>query len=272
MNPQGKLVNGKVVGGIEWTKTVLPDGTERRGYTWNPIAGCHHGCRWTMPNGQVAECYAETTAERIAGSMYPHGFEHHYWHPDRLDEPLRVSIPSRIFMDSMSDMLGHWVPTEQIEQVMETCRKANWHTFQMLTKNPRRYKDFIGKFPKNVWRGASTPPDFMNGKALTQNMKTKMLLQTLKALNESTYFDEVTFLSAEPLSWDIVPVLERYYGAIDWVIIGAASSGRDYFPPDEENVKRLIEFCDQQQIKVFFKGNMKSLPWAQNNWREEFPA
>ena len=36
MNKQGKLVNGKVVGGIEWVKTVLPDGTERQGYTWNP--------------------------------------------------------------------------------------------------------------------------------------------------------------------------------------------------------------------------------------------
>src|SRR5687768_11051635 len=102
MNKQGQIVNGKVVGGIEWTKTILPDGTERQGYTWNPVAGCKHACRWTMPDGSVAVCYAETVAEKVAGSAYPHGFSHHYWHPKRLNEPLGLKEPAKIFMDSMS--------------------------------------------------------------------------------------------------------------------------------------------------------------------------
>jgi protein gp37 len=41
--------------GIEWTQ-----------YTWNPIAGCLHGCAWTMPDGAVANCYAEDVADRLA--------------------------------------------------------------------------------------------------------------------------------------------------------------------------------------------------------------
>jgi len=39
MNRQGKLVNGKVVGWIDWLKYILPDGTERCGYTWNSFGG-----------------------------------------------------------------------------------------------------------------------------------------------------------------------------------------------------------------------------------------
>lgn len=56
MNKQGKLIkeNGltKVVGGVEWTKRVLPDGNERQGYTWNCVGGCLHKCIGQCPTGR----------------------------------------------------------------------------------------------------------------------------------------------------------------------------------------------------------------------------
>ena len=94
MNKQYSIVDGQRVNSkIEWTD-----------YTWNPISGCQHGCRWHMPDGSTAICYAESVANSIAESAYPQGFEHHYWKPNLLTEPLSVKEPSRIFVGSMADV------------------------------------------------------------------------------------------------------------------------------------------------------------------------
>lgn len=146
MNKQEKTKNGKISGrGIQWTD-----------YTWNANAGCHHRCRWTMPDGSVAVCYAEEIANKFTRA-YPQGFENHYWHPRRLEEPLKLAEPAKIFLDSMSDLMGHWVPEDQIHAVIKITRQAYWHTFQLLTKNSPRLLQF--DFPDNVWVGASSPPD-----------------------------------------------------------------------------------------------------------------
>ncbi len=163
MNKQAK---SDVKRGIEWTN-----------YTWNPVGGCLHECRWEMPDGTIAECYAETVAERVAQSAYPHGFEYHYWRPEQLAKPLSVTKPSRIFLDSMSDLMGHWIPDEQVEAVLDICRQAHWHSFQLLTKNAPRLLNF--KFPPNVWIGMSAPPTFMFGKRLSLAQQARMLNRML---------------------------------------------------------------------------------------------
>src|SRR5579859_3529792 len=189
MNKQDR---GKGRRGIEWTD-----------YTWNPIGGCKHQCRWKMPDGTIAECYAETVAERVAQASYPQGFEHHYWRPEVLEEPLKIKAPARIFLDSMSDLMGHWVPRAQIEAVLDICRRANWHEFQLLTKNPRRLKDF--SFPDNVWIGVSAPPTSMMGKPLTFNQQKLMVEIMLDVLHQINV--PIKWMSIEPLSFDIAPLL-----------------------------------------------------------------
>lgn len=262
MNKQGKLIDGKVAGGIEWTKTVLPDGTERQGYTWNPVGGCLHECQWKMPDGSIATCYAKEVALGVAGRMYPDGFEAHYWNPDRLFEPQRVQQPARIFIDSMADLMGHWVPKEQIEQVLDVCRKCSWHTFQLLTKNPKRLLEF-DPFPPNVWPGFSTPPDFMWGRRLSgiqQVAKLQTDLQAMRMVKAA-----VKWCSVEPLSWDVSEYFEGC--GLDWVVIGAASNGPKKYQPKPDHIENLLDCLDEQNIPVFFKGN---LIW--DPWREEFPA
>ena len=263
MNQQGRFVNDKVAAGIEWTKMVLPDGTERRGYTWNPVAGCLHDCHWTMPDGTVARCYAKTVAEGVASAAYPQGFEAHYWHPQRLREPLRVSQPSRIFLDSMSDLMGSWVPDEQVEAVLAVCREAHWHTFQLLTKNAPRLLKF--DFPKNVWVGASMPPDRFRGRPLTEWQQMRMLGRALAVLRQVDV--PVRWVSFEPLSWNVSGVVSLHAGAIQWAVIGAASNGRVLFQPDPQHVQWLLEVLDRDGVPVFFKGNLEWEPW-----REEFPG
>lgn len=265
MNKQGKTINGRVIGGIEWTKTILPDGTETRGVTWNPIGGCFHNCKWTMPDGQIAGCYAKTVAEGVASAAYPEGFEHHYWHPERLRDPMGKQ-PIRIFWDSMSDLFGYWVPDEQIQAVLDIAREASWHTFQSLTKNPGRMLKF--ELPKNVWAGVSPPPDFMWGKKLNSWQKYKLFhkaLETLITLAERG--QPVTWMSFEPLSWNMAEIIEGHSGALKWAVIGAASNGVKKYQPDPTHVQQLLEVLDNQGVPVFFKGNFK---WEPR--REEFPG
>lgn len=251
-----KAKDGTVKGrGIEWTDA-----------TWNPIGGCPHQCRWTMPDGNVAVCYAESVAEGIAASAYPDGFAAHYWKPETLDSPKHKKDPLKIFVGSMSDVFAHRVPSEQIEAILQVARDCPQHTFQMLTKNPIRTKDF--DMPANVWLGASMPPDFMWGNELSQNQKVRMLHRTFEALAEANA--RVKWMSFEPLSWDVAEIVAGC-DVLTWAVIGAASNGAKYYAPDVEHFRSLVAELDYQDVAVFYKGNMKVLPEAASAWREEFP-
>lgn len=246
MNKQAKPSGGR---GIEWTD-----------FTWNPVGGCQHGCRWIMPDDSVAICYAESIAEGLAQSAYPYGFEHHYWRPESLEKPLQLLEPSRIFLDSMSDLMGHWVSDEQIEQVLAICSKAEWHTFQLLTKNAPRLLSF--EFPPNVWVGVSVPPSIMFGKSLSRNQQVRMLNRALDVLGRVQV--PVRWLSIEPLSFDLASSLRERN--LEWAVIGAATNGRKTYQPEPEWVQNVLDVLDAQHTKVFFKGNLEWSPW-----REDLP-
>lgn len=236
--------------GIEWTD-----------FTWNPVQGCKHGCRWQMPDGSIAECYAETIAKRVAQKVYVHGFEHHYWNPHKLHEPLRIKEPARIFLDSMSDLMGHWVPRDQVEEVLDICRQAHWHSFQLLTKNAPRLLEF--EFPQNLWVGVSAPPSQMFGKPLSLNQQKRMVERQIDVLRQVQV--PVRWMSIEPLSFNIAPLLVS--SPLEWAVIGAATNGVKTYQPQPEWVENALDVLDRQGTAVFFKGNLEWSPW-----REEMPS
>src|SRR5260370_4622274 len=108
---------------IEWTEA-----------TWNPVRGClkiSPGCK---------HCYAETFAERfrgVAGHPYERGFTPRLV-PEKLLEPLQWAAPKRVFVNSMSDLFQDAVPDEYITAVATVMLRANWHTYQVLTKRSER--------------------------------------------------------------------------------------------------------------------------------------
>lgn len=260
MNKQLKVKNGIVTGrGIEWCD-----------YTWNPTSGCFHACQWDMPNNERANCYAEDVAGGVAQLAYPAGFEHHYWNPKILQQPINQKTPSKIFVGSMADVFGHWVPEEHIKDILSVARSARQHTFQFLTKNPVRVKQFEHLIPDNCWIGASMPPDHMWNKPLSMQTKQRMFTRTIQSLAMLPM--SVKWISAEPLSWDIAPILSANPGAIKWLVIGAASNGKHYMQPNPDYVKSLLDVCEDQGVFVFFKGNLRpSLGKAFDAWLEEFP-
>jgi protein gp37 len=253
--------------GIEWTrvkKTIDGILTELPGYTWNPTGGCLHGCTWKMPDGSITECYAKTVAERLATRAYPKGFEHHYWRPHELKAPLKVKDPAGIFVGSMADLFGHWVPKEQIEQVIQVMKDADWHTFQTLSKNPLRLPEF-NPFPSNVWVGVSLP----SGHLSNPKAASKALITYLRQMEKIDA--DVRFMSIEPLWFDVAPVFEEWLDNHDslpfeWAIIGAASKGSKIYQPTETWTQGLLDVLDSQDIPVFFKGNLE---W--NPRRDDFP-
>lgn len=256
MNKQDKGRGTLHSRGIQWTD-----------FTWNPVGGCQHQCRWTMPDGSVAICYAEEIARKFTAG-YPQGFDHHYWRPKALDEPMKLREPARIFLDSMADLFARRVPAEQIQQVLDAAQQANWHTFQSLTKNAPRLMKF--KLPPNLWAGVSSPPDQMLGQHLTREQQTKMLRRALETLAHIAPHN-VTWMSFEPLSWDVAPIVAEYPGALRWAVVGAATNGPKVYQIDSGIAQNLLDVLDAQGVPVFFKGNMEGNP-AASPWREYFPG
>src|SRR5574340_846538 len=127
---------------IEWTES-----------TWNPLTGCNKispGCK---------HCYAERMAMRLQAmglEKYRNGFRLSL-HPEVLEEHLNWTKPQMIFVNSMSDLFHRDVPIEFIQSVFNVMCRANWHTFQVLTKRADRLLELDSQFdwPTNVWMGVS---------------------------------------------------------------------------------------------------------------------
>ena len=104
---------------IEWTDA-----------TWNPVTGC------TKISAGCDHCYAERFSERFRGTPnhpFKSGFDLTL-RPERIEQPLSWRKPRMIFVNSMSDLFHKEVPSAFISKVFDTMEKADWHTFQVLTK------------------------------------------------------------------------------------------------------------------------------------------
>ena len=132
--------------------------------SWNPVTGCLHDCEYCYARkianrfgGRIAadddsfhsihpmtggcslsvveeQQYRMTNDGDVAVAPYPFGFTPTF-HRYRLDIPARWTKPRNIFVCSMADLFGVWVPEEWILEVMEACVKAPQHRYMFLTKN-----------------------------------------------------------------------------------------------------------------------------------------
>jgi protein gp37 len=179
------------------------DNIEWAYWTWNPVTGCKFGCEY---------CYARDIANRF----YKEKFEPTF-HPERLSAPQDTPIPKEdnlgehnVFVCSMADLFGDWVPDEWINAVLDSIKNAPaWWNFLFLTKNPRRYLKL--KFPPNCWIGATA----------TNQSQMNLALEVFAQLKLSGVKNSL-FISCEPFMGkiDIQPEILKN---IDWLIIGGRS-------------------------------------------------
>jgi len=239
---------------IEWTET-----------TWNPVTGCDRissGCD---------RCYALTLAKRLKamGSQKYQadgdprtsgpGFAVTV-HEDSVREPLRWRKPRVVFVNSMSDLFHARVPDAFIASVFAVMAVTPQHTYQVLTKRPRRMRALLASdafcsqvgaavgalglgtaadraplpWPApNVWLGTSIENDDYTWRA-------DCLRQVPAA---------VRFLSLEPL---LGPLPSLSLDGIGWVIAGG-ESGPGCRPLDLAWVRDIRDRCASQDAAFFFK-------------------
>lgn len=251
---------------IEWTDR-----------TWNPLVGCSRvseGCR---------HCYAERFVHRglaaqhrgltIAGD----GGKGPRWTgdvrlvPERLGEPLRWKKAQRVFVNSLSDLFHENVAFETIAAVFGVMEACPHLTFQVLTKRPRRAREFCAwvkresgrlhpsdrprAFPlPNLWLGVSVEDQ------RTADERIPVLLELPAALH---------FVSYEPALGPVdfgryVSGRERVHGVaspsvghrivdrLGWIIVGG-ESGPGARPFDLAWARSTIEQCRTARVACFVK-------------------
>jgi len=267
---------------IEWTDA-----------TWNPVRGC------AIVSKGCTNCYAMKQAHRFSGPGRPYeglttlSKGGPVWTgkvrtvPELLDAPLRWKKPRRIFVNSMSDLFHEDVPDAfllQVFDVMRQCengyssrtkRPTGSHTFQILTKRPKRMLDFCRRlrFGQNDSRGMYLAAD-----AAHQGFNPVPALKHVHlgvSVEDQASADEripllqqtpaaVRWVSAEPLLGSIdlreIPRIDHEHphpnhydiGDLDWLVTGG-ESGPGARPSHPDWFRSLRDQCAAAGVPFFFK-------------------
>lgn len=216
---------------IEWTEA-----------TWNPVTGCDRvsaGCD---------HCYALALAKRLKAMGNPRyqtdgrdetsgpGFGVTL-HRDVIELPLSWKRPRVVFVNSMSDLFHPEVDEDFIAAVFDAMARCPHHTFQVLTKRPKRMAAVTRRVqPKplpNVWLGTSVESEAVLG-------RVNALRRTPAA---------VRFLSLEPL---LGPLPGLDLSDVDWVITGG-ESGIGARPIAPQWVADIRDLCLANGVAFFHK-------------------
>ena len=252
--------------------------------TWNPVTGCFHNCEY---------CYAKRIAERFGLAFAPklgdpgmkgahkrdseeegqdtmleleypfvkNGKREPYpmafyptFHKYRLDE-YRKKRGRTVFVCSMADLFGSWVPDEWIRKVFVACEKAPQHRYLFLTKNPNRYIELAKKdlLPRKHWYGYS---------ATRENQ-----IWRFKHADECPCIN--LFVSIEPILEPMRPGFSTHTPA-DWVIIGAETGNRKgKVIPEKKWIDEIVEECEYIGTPVFMKESLREI--MGEDFKQEFP-
>jgi protein gp37 len=160
--------------------------------------------------------------------------------PEKLTEPFSWRSPKLVFVNSMSDLFQDGVPDDYIEAVCRVMVKANWHTFQVLTKRSGRLKELLNgrlRFAakqEHIWWGVSVED-------------RKYGLPRIGHLQKTAA--RVRFLSIEPLLEDLGSF---NLSNINWAIVGG-ESGPGARPMQEDWVLSIRDKCREAGVPFFFK-------------------
>lgn len=259
--------------------------------TWNPVTGCLHGCEYcyayniayrfgsvgtesNSENGYDCDLY-EGTGEnqvldrpalrewkngKVTKAPYPFCFDPTF-HRYKLGEPKRWKKPRNIFVCSMADLFGDWVPDEWLQEIFEACDKASQHRYMFLTKNPGRYMELPNLLPKH--RRPPNVAEMWFGQSFTgaAHNYTPLLLPLWKN----------RFTSIEPLLRNLSREEAIEIAATnEWVVVGAETGNRkEKVVPEKAWIDNIAIACAELGTPIFMKESLRGLMGA--DFRQEFP-
>lgn len=271
--------------------------------TWNPVTGCLHGCEYCYAR-RIAERFEpyeiydpEMALQRhaiankqliglgapyvldfpwqqrnkngtIQNAPYPFGFVPTF-HRYKLDEPQKWKKPRTIFVCSMADLFGDWVPDEWIDDVIKSTQRALRHRYLFLTKNPERYGDWLERFEEghipdldeieNCWFGASAS----NNAEFERANRSMAQWISIEPIRERIKTDEDQFMQFNPYTLG-----ERKRWA--WVVIGAETgNSKNKVAPKREWIDDIATACADYGTPVFMKESLREL--MGDDFKQEFP-
>ena len=225
--------------------------------TWNPVTGCWFGCPW---------CYAREIAHdaRMA-QIYPQDFEPTFW-PDRLRAPANTRPPAEltrpqdrnVFVCSMADLFGKWVPDAWIVPVFEQVAAHPAWTFLFLTKSPQRLpalEQILGGFPANAWLGCTVD---VQARVTAAERAFRQITATVKWVSVEPMLERITF---------------HDLAIFDWVVLGGLTeshfNGTAAFQPAWKWVDHLCDQAKRAGVDVYWKENLtvrpKAMPWRKED-------
>lgn len=233
--------------------------------TWNPTTGC------TPVSEGCANCYARRMAQRLRG-RYGYPADEPFkvtLHPEKLEEPLKLRKPSRIFVCSMSDLFHEDVPFEFIDQVFGVMAMARKHTFMVLTKRPQRLLEYARSRTRETGEGYLNEGNVWLGVTAENQDRADERIPTLLQVPAA-----VRFVSVEPMlgpvdlskwlvckdcaRWDVKPGYDYSKGLncglpqLNWVICGG-ETGPNARPMHPDWVRGLRNQCQGAGVPCMFK-------------------
>jgi protein gp37 len=240
--------------------------------TFNPVTGCLHGCPYCYakintnrfqpkasewpdasairaaqhdPRCYIAEkatALYDADGKYIRSTPYPKGFSPTF-HTYKLQYPKDAKAPRMIFVGSMCDLFGDWIPDEWIKAVFKACKEAPQHVYMFLTKNPARYTYLAmsDRLPSddNYWYGT-----------------------TVTTADEPYWFatSHRTFVSIEPILSEFERSPRTLNPPPDWVIVGAMTGpNANKHRPHREWVEAIIGRCADRCVPVFMKNSLAGI-------------
>lgn len=239
VTPAGRTATVKLPKVVKFNATT--EAVDWARWTWNPVTGCEHGCDF---------CYARELAHssRLA-PYYPNQFEPTF-HAYRLSAPAATPVPDtgdprdgRVFVCSMADLFGKWVPDAWIEAVFDACLESPQWEYLFLTKWPARYAQM--PLIDRAWYGAS----------VVRQSDVKRVASAMQKIDGNV----TRWVSMEPM---LEPIRFVDLDWCDLMVIGAQTatnqpSGRvPAFAPKFEWVAEVVDQCRDAGVPYYLKDNL----------------
>jgi protein gp37 len=291
---------------IEWTDASWSPLRARRADGQPNKGGGGWACQRVSPGCE--HCYAETLNKRLGTGLAYNAAgiaaSEHYLDARALEAPLRWTRPRRVFLSSMTDVFGEWVPDDYLDRLFAVMALTPQHTYQVLTKRAERMREYLttrdtaGAVAITIREVA---PD--GGIAAMKAMGTHVLRDVVQrrwplpnvwlgvSAEDQQRADEripellatpaaVRFVSYEPalgpvnMAW----AMDRQFydsrtgkdlPALDWVIVGG-ESGPGARPFDIAWARSMVQQCQDAGVAVFVK-QLGAKPFTSDMAGEAFP-